>query len=91
MTEAKFTSTDYYQIMDSFIKGLGADQTYTEEKNCQDKFSLLLDDYYYLNVNRTTTDPVATNNANEGYMFKISYIVSNNYRETFKYCYSFIL
>ena len=48
--------------MDSFIKGLGADQTYTEEKNCQDKFSLLLDDYYYLNVNRTDSTAVIVNN-----------------------------
>ena len=62
VTEAKFTSTDYYQIMDSFIKGLGADQTYTEEKNCQDKFSLLLDDYYYLNVNRTASTAMVVNN-----------------------------
>ena len=75
--------------MDSFIKGLGADQTYTEEKNCQDKFSLLLDDYYYMNINRTTSP--GTNSAYEGQAMFVSYVLSNNYRLTFKYCYSFIL
>ena len=91
MTEAKFTDTDYSLIMDSFIKGIGADQTYTEEKNCQDKFSLLLDDYYYMNLNRTAAANPVNNNAYEGQMFLISWVVSNHFRETFKYCYSFIL
>lgn len=76
--------------MDSFIKGLGADQTYTEEKNCQDKFSLLLDDYYYMNANRTTT-PSGTNDAYEGQAMFIAKVISGNYTLTFKYCYSFVL
>ena len=76
--------------MNGFATGMKLVTNYDKFNECKDSLSYLLDDFYFLNVNRTnSTTGMTQRNVYEGQFLYSSKIVATFYRDTMYKCFLF--
>lgn len=91
VTEIKYSTSDYYQVVDNFLTGMNATKRYTREPACQASFTQLMDRFYDLEKNRTGAVAKPGDSVSEGTLMYISKVVSVEYRDTIRNCFGMTL
>lgn len=82
VTEAKFSTTDYYLILDAFTKGMKLAEKYQDATNCQTYLTNLFDSYNDMYINDTATGATW-----DGTLMFNAKQFSNEFRNTYYYCF----
>lgn len=75
--ETFFRETLYYDMVSAFFEGMTWNSKYENSETCLTSFSLLMDDFYFMNINHTEAL------TQEERFFNVTGVIANNYAETF--------